>query len=135
MINVLPVEEIVLEFLLSDQIGGFAIELGEHADGASVGLLSPFPFAIELKSLDRSSYHSVFMILLLSSSRGISPSTEEGFGGIILDRVVCGLSNRLLSRILGRFTKAEICRAAAYLIKGVKLRAENDKTSLLVPRV
>ena len=54
VIDVLAVEEIVLEFLLSDQIGGFAIELDEHANGASVGLLSPFPFAIELKSLDRS---------------------------------------------------------------------------------
>jgi len=53
VINVFPVEEIILEFLLGDQIGGFAIELGEHADGAGVGLLSPFPFAIELKSLDR----------------------------------------------------------------------------------
>ena len=31
-----------------------SLELGEHANGAGVGLLSPFPFAIELKSLDRS---------------------------------------------------------------------------------
>jgi hypothetical protein len=54
MINVLPVEEIVLEFLLGDQIGGFAAELAEHANGAGVGLLSPFTFAIELKGLDRS---------------------------------------------------------------------------------
>jgi len=54
VINVLSVEEIVLEFLLGDQIGGFAIELGEHADGAGIGLLSPFPLTIELKSLDRS---------------------------------------------------------------------------------
>ena len=53
VINVLAVEEIVLEFLLGDQIGGFAVELGEHANGAGVGLLSPFPLAIELKSLDR----------------------------------------------------------------------------------
>ncbi len=54
VINVLPVEEIVLEFLLSDQIGGFAVELGKHANGAGIGLLSPFSFAIELKGLDRS---------------------------------------------------------------------------------
>jgi hypothetical protein len=53
VINVLSTEEIVLEFLLGDQVGGFVIELGEHADGAGVGLLSPFPLAIELKSLDR----------------------------------------------------------------------------------
>jgi hypothetical protein len=54
VIDVLPVEEIVLEFLFGDQIGGFAVELAEHANGAGVGLLSPFSFAIELKSLDRS---------------------------------------------------------------------------------
>jgi hypothetical protein len=53
VIDVLSVKEIVLEFLLGDQIGGFAIELGEHTDGASVGLLSPFPLAVELKRLDR----------------------------------------------------------------------------------
>jgi len=53
VIDVLSVEEIVLELLFGDQIGGFAVELGEHADGAGVGLLSPFPLAIELKSLDR----------------------------------------------------------------------------------
>jgi hypothetical protein len=54
VINVLPVEEIVLEFLFRDQIGGFAVELAEHANGAGVGLLSPFSFSIELKGLDRS---------------------------------------------------------------------------------
>jgi hypothetical protein len=53
VIGVLSVEEIFLEFLLGDQIGGFAVELGEHANGASVGLLSPFSFAIELERLDR----------------------------------------------------------------------------------
>jgi hypothetical protein len=53
VIDVLAVEEIILKFLLGDLIGCFAIELDEHADGASVSLLSPFPFAIELKSLDR----------------------------------------------------------------------------------
>ena len=54
MIDVFAVKEIVLEFLLGDLIGGFAIELGEHADRAGVGLLSAFPLAIELKGLDRS---------------------------------------------------------------------------------
>jgi hypothetical protein len=54
VINVFPLEKIVLEFLLGDQIGGFAIELGEHADGAGVGLLGSFPLAVELKSLNRS---------------------------------------------------------------------------------
>jgi len=54
VIHVLSVEEIVLEFLLRDQIGGFAAELAEHANGAGVGLLRPFSFSIELKGLDRS---------------------------------------------------------------------------------
>ncbi len=54
VIDVLSAEKIVLEFLLGDQIGGFAIELGEHADGAGIGLLGAFSFAIELKGLDRS---------------------------------------------------------------------------------
>ena len=54
VISVLPLEEIVLEFLLGDLIGCFGVELAEHANGAGVGLLSPFPFAIELKGLDRS---------------------------------------------------------------------------------
>jgi hypothetical protein len=106
LINVLSVEEIVLEFLLSDQIGGFAIELGEHANGAGVGLLSPFSFAIELKSLDR----SVIPLCLHDTSpfsyRGITPSVEEGFGGIILDRVVCCLSNRLLKRVFRKAYKS-----------------------------
>ena len=54
VIDVLSVEEIVLEFLFGDEIRGFAIELGEHAEGAGVGLLSTFSFTIELKGLDRS---------------------------------------------------------------------------------
>ncbi len=54
VIPVLSVEEIVLEFLLGDQIGGFVVELTQHANGACIGLLSSFSFAIELKSLDRS---------------------------------------------------------------------------------
>jgi len=54
VINVFALEEIVLELLLGDEIGGFAIELAEHANGAGVGLLSPFSFAVELKGLDRS---------------------------------------------------------------------------------
>ena len=53
VINVLAMEEVVLEFLLGDQVGGFVVELAEHANGAGVGLLSSFPLAIELKSLDR----------------------------------------------------------------------------------
>jgi len=54
MIDVLAVEEIILEFLLGDQVGGFTIELAEHANGTGVGLLSAFSFAVELKGLDGS---------------------------------------------------------------------------------
>jgi hypothetical protein len=54
VLDVLSVEEIALKFLLGDQIGGFAVELAEHANGACVGLLSPFSLAVELKGLDRS---------------------------------------------------------------------------------
>jgi hypothetical protein len=53
VIEVLAVEEIILKFLFGDQIGGFLVELGEHTDGAGIGLLSPFSFAVELKGLDR----------------------------------------------------------------------------------
>ena len=52
-IDVLPMEEVFLEFLFTNEIGCFAVELGEHADGTDIGLLCPFPFAIELKGLDR----------------------------------------------------------------------------------
>jgi hypothetical protein len=47
-VDVFAVEEVVLEFLLGEQVGGFAIEPGKHADRACVGLLSPFPFPVEL---------------------------------------------------------------------------------------
>jgi hypothetical protein len=66
------------------------------------------------------------MILLLSSSREISPSPEQGFGSIILDRVVCCLSNGLLKEFLGRFTKAVICRVAAYLNNAIQRIANKD---------
>jgi len=79
VMNVLPVEEIVLEFLLADQVGGFVVELAEHANGAGVSLLSPFSFAVKLKGLDR----SVIPLCLHDTSpfsiMRISPSNEEGF--------------------------------------------------------
>jgi len=46
-------EKIVLEFLFGDLVRGFTVELGKHADGAGVGFLGAFPFAIELQGLDR----------------------------------------------------------------------------------
>jgi len=48
VIDVFAVEEVVLEFLLGDKIGGFAIELRKHAHRAGVGLLRAFSFAVEL---------------------------------------------------------------------------------------
>ncbi len=79
VIDVFSVEEVVLEFLLGDQVGGFAIELSEHANGAGVGLLSPFPFAIELKSLDRS-----IIPLCLHDSSPFSVTRDSPFhcGGV-----------------------------------------------------
>jgi hypothetical protein len=100
------VEEIVLEFLFGEEIRGFVIELGEHANGASVGLLSPFSFAIELKSLDRSVIPFCLHDTSPFSVRMDFPSTKKGFGGIILDRTVKGLSNGLLRRILRKDYKS-----------------------------
>ena len=54
VIHVLSVEEVVLEFLLGDQVRGFGVELAEHAGGAGIGLLSSFSSAVELKGLDGS---------------------------------------------------------------------------------
>jgi hypothetical protein len=48
VIDVFALQEILLEFLLRNQIGGFAIELRKHAHRAGVGLLRAFPLPIEL---------------------------------------------------------------------------------------
>jgi hypothetical protein len=63
-IRVFPVEEIVLKFLLANEIGGLAVELDEHAQGPGIGLLRAFPFAVELKGLD----HSVIPLCLHDTS-------------------------------------------------------------------
>ena len=78
MTNVFPVEEVFLEFLLGDQVGGFAIELGEHADRAGVGLLSPLSFAVELKGLDRSVIPFCLHDTSPFSIMGDSPSQRGG---------------------------------------------------------
>jgi hypothetical protein len=54
LIRVFPVEEIVLKLLLSNEIGGLAVELDEHAQGPCIGLLRALPFAVDLKGLDHS---------------------------------------------------------------------------------
>jgi hypothetical protein len=64
VISVFPLEEIVLELLLANEIGRLAVELGEHAQGPCIGLLRAFPFAVELKGLD----HSVIPLCLHDTS-------------------------------------------------------------------
>jgi len=49
-IDVLPVEEGVLKFLVRDAIGGFVGELGQQADFSARGCLSPCALATELES-------------------------------------------------------------------------------------
>jgi len=48
VIDVFALQEILSEFLLRNQIGGFAVELRKHAHRAGVGLLRAFPLPIEL---------------------------------------------------------------------------------------
>jgi hypothetical protein len=49
-VDVFAVQEVLLEFGLRDEIGGFVVELTEHTDRASVGFLSGFSFPVELQS-------------------------------------------------------------------------------------
>jgi hypothetical protein len=78
-IDVFPLEEIVLEFLFADGIRSFVIKLGEHADGAGIGLLGAFPFTVELKGLDRFvipiGHHDTSPFFI----KRFAPSHEEGF--------------------------------------------------------
>ena len=48
-VDVFAVQEVLLELGLRDQIGGFVVELREHADRAGVGFLGGFSFPIELQ--------------------------------------------------------------------------------------
>ena len=52
MIDVSPVEKIVLQILLGDPIRGFVIELNEHAHGTGVSFLGALAFAVELEGLN-----------------------------------------------------------------------------------
>ena len=49
-IDVFPVQEVVLQFLFSDAVGRFVVELGQQADFPDIGFLSPFTLTTELKS-------------------------------------------------------------------------------------
>jgi hypothetical protein len=48
-IDVFPVQEIALQFLFGDAVGGFVVELGQQADFPDIGFLRPFALATELK--------------------------------------------------------------------------------------
>jgi hypothetical protein len=49
-IDVFAVQEIALEFLFGEQVGGFVVELSQQADFPDIGFLSPFAFATEVES-------------------------------------------------------------------------------------
>jgi hypothetical protein len=63
VIDVFPVEEVLLEFGFRNPIGGFVIELRKHAHRAGVGLLGSFSFPIEWQS----SNHALIPIVHKSS--------------------------------------------------------------------
>ena len=44
--DVLSMDEVILKLVLGDVIGGFAIKLDEHAQGAHIGLLGAFSLAV-----------------------------------------------------------------------------------------
>jgi hypothetical protein len=48
-IDVFPAQEIALQLLFRDAVGGFVVELGQQADVPDIGCLSPFAFATELE--------------------------------------------------------------------------------------
>jgi hypothetical protein len=49
-VDVFPVQEVVLQFLFSNAVGGFVIELGQQAYFPDIRFLSPFAFATEVES-------------------------------------------------------------------------------------
>jgi hypothetical protein len=51
-VDVFPVQEVVLQLLFRDVVGGFVVELREQADFTDIRGLSPFAFATELESRD-----------------------------------------------------------------------------------
>jgi len=49
-VDIFPVQEVVLEFLFRDAVGGFVVELSQQTDFPDIGCLSPFALATELES-------------------------------------------------------------------------------------
>jgi hypothetical protein len=52
VVDIFAVQEVALQLLLGDEVGGFVVELGQQADFSDIGLLSPFAFAAEVESRD-----------------------------------------------------------------------------------
>jgi hypothetical protein len=51
-VDVFPVQDIALQLLFGDAVGGFVVELGQQADFSDIGCLRPFAFAAEVESRD-----------------------------------------------------------------------------------
>src|SRR5215471_3969502 len=51
-IDVFAVQEIALQLLFGDAVGGCVVELGQQADFSDIGCLRPFAFAAEVESRD-----------------------------------------------------------------------------------
>ena len=49
-VDVFAVQEVVLELLFRDAVGGFVVELSQQADFPDIGFLRPFALATELES-------------------------------------------------------------------------------------
>ena len=51
-IDVFAVQEVALQLLFRDAVGGFVVELRQQADFPDIGFLSPFALAAEVESRD-----------------------------------------------------------------------------------
>jgi hypothetical protein len=51
-INIFAVQEVVLQLLFGDTVGGFAVELSQQTDFTDIGCLSPFALAADVESRD-----------------------------------------------------------------------------------
>jgi hypothetical protein len=49
-VDIFPVQEVVLQFLFRDAVGGFVVELSQQAYFPDIGLLGPLSLAAELES-------------------------------------------------------------------------------------
>ena len=49
-VDVFAVQEVSLELLFGDEVGGFVVELSQEADCADIRFLGPFALAAELES-------------------------------------------------------------------------------------